>query len=843
MSNGLRSARSMARNARCRACSLREGCQTVCLYGEGSQPCDVMVIGEAPGFFEDQQGRPFVGASGQKLRQDLASAGIKSYYITNAVKCRPPENKLPIGRELSQVLESCLQHLYREIAAVKPKYILTLGNTPLRALTGRPTKITQARGTKIKQTFKVGSYEWEATIFPAYHPAFILRQQGLDKIFRLDLATFAQLVNGIDDSNYWEGMDLTHITYTEEVATLLDIHRRVKEEGWVQVYDIETASNDPRIPSVECPPEEGTIPYIGVGYFKPEPFKFRGFIIPWEHPRRKTNKKALYSALKAVLEDDNFRRTAHHGRFDDRWLRSRGIRPVRTFDTFNAAYLLDENIPHNLEDVSKMYTGAPDWKDQFDYSKLVEYPITKVAEYLGRDLFTSAKSYAALRRELAKDQGLARVFKHIIMPADLMLLDAAEHGLWVDEEKLESVTESLNKKREECLVKLEELSPIKGVNWNSTQQKVKVLFAEDGLGLTPIKATKGGGWSTDKDVLAQLEEQTQSPVIIELRHYMKVEMLCRFLSRWKLKLDRAKEVRGESRIYTQFNVARTVTGRLSSEDPDGTGDNLQQVPARGEGSELKQVFGAPPGRVLVSADYSQIELRVAAQVVPERAMQKLFREGRDLHTYMAAIVTHKPEEEITKEERTRAKPVNFGYLFTMQPPRFVRYALTDYGQRYTLEEATAVQQAYYRAYPDLPGYYRRVQNTLRSLGHVRSPLGRIRRLPEVFSPDKFAKSEAERQAINFPIQSTASDMTLLAAVRLNQVLPPEVAKVILLVHDSIVLEATKGYEDAVARTVKETMEQWVVQFLAETFGVKFSVPILSEVEIGIHWGKGEVWKG
>lgn len=812
-----------------------------CVWGEmvGSSP-DVMIVGEAPGFHEDQTKRPFVGPSGKLLRGALESAGVAEYYITNVIKCRPPKNQLPdTEKRLKAVLEACVPYLHEEIRALQPKFILALGNTPLRALTGQ-RGITKHRGAQTTADFGYGP----VTVFPAYHPAFILRGPGLEKVFRLDLGTFANLVKGINGESFWSLMKVEVVRNRYGLELLEMSHKKALDQDRIQVYDIESMGlllDGKYIPATECPPEEGTIPWLGIGYHHKNGANVN-YVIPWEHPRVPTVWREYVTSLaKRLLEDPAVRRVAQHGKFDDRWLYSRGIYPARTFDTYNAAFLLDENIPHGLETIAKLEVGAPLWGEGFEYDKLDTLPFATVADYLGKDLYATGQCYYPLREKLLINQGLARVFKHIVMPGDLMLCRVQQRGLWVHEDELTATTAVFKDKRSGSLSDLHKTAG-QEINWNSPEQKAKLLFEERGLPVIK-RSKKTGKPSTDKDVMAILEERTDDPLIPELRKYQKIEMLCRFLKRWGEKLERAKAVRGTPRIYTELNISKVTTGRLSASDPDGTGDNLQQVPIRGEGAELRAVFGAPPGRRLIEADYSQAELRWAAIFGPERSMTRIFLEGRDIHTATAARILRKAEDEVSKEDRRKAKAVNFGFIYGMSAKKFVKYALTEYGVSVTLGEAEGVRQAYFRLFSDLPHYYRRIEKELRSTGQVVSPLGRIRRLPEINSPDEFTQEEAIRKAINFPIQSVASDMTLMAALHIDKLMPEEVGGIVCLVHDSILIECDEKYATEVACLCKQTMVAEIPQQLDEKFGIKLHIPMEAEVSIGTQWGKGTEWKG
>ena len=286
---------------------------------------------------------------------------------------------------------------------------------------------------------------------------------------------------------------------------------------------------------------------------------------------------------------------------------------------------------------------------------------------------------------------------------------------------------------------------------------------------------------------------------------------------WSTRLD------ARSRLHTIYKAYGTVTGRLSGD--------LQQVP---RDLFIRSVFGAPKGWLFVSADFSQIELRIAAHIARERRMLRAFILGQDLHSVMASTLTGKPVEDLTSEERKLAKAVNFGFLYDMGAAKFQSYAFEKFDLTISMEEAQIAREQYFHSWPGLHPWHARQRRLVNANQYVTSPIGRIRHLPDVLSGDRYVKAEAERQAINSPVQSMASDMMLFAMVKLDPQLDPSEAFLTGTLHDQIFAQMLEDKIDHYASLIKETMENLP---LHKTFGCELTVPIVAEVEWGQHWAE------
>ena len=344
-------------------------------------------------------------------------------------------------------------------------------------------------------------------------------------------------------------------------------------------------------------------------------------------------------------------------------------------------------------------------------------------------------------------------------------------------------------------------------NINSTQQFGKILF--DKLGLPPVKKTKTG-YSTNAEVLEKL--QYQNPIVSLVLEY---RQLTKLNSTYVEGLS--KVIAGDGRIHTSFQNTVTATGRLSSTEP-----NLQNIPVRTAlGAEMRTMFVARPGWVLVDADYSQIELRLLAHMSGDEAMIQAFRDGVDIHTVTASQVFGVPPEQVTHEMRRRAKAVNFGIVYGISP-----FSLSQ-DIHVSVAQAKSYMEKYFAHYAGVRAYMDGVVEQGKSQGYVSTLYGRRRWLPELKSSNFNTRSFGERVALNMPIQGTAADIIKLAMIRVDHALAEAglQAKLILQAHDELIVETPLDEVERVKALVKEEMEQ-VVQY---------EVPLTAEVGTGKTW--------
>ena len=409
---------------------------------------------------------------------------------------------------------------------------------------------------------------------------------------------------------------------------------------------------------------------------------------------------------------------------------------------------------------------------------------------------------------LVAEAGMERVYREIDLPLCPVLSEMEQAGIAVDREALKAFGAMLQARISDCesLIYQYAGGPF---NINSPKQLGTLLF--ETLGLPHGKKTKTG-WSTNIEVLESIRDR--HPVVQAVIDY---RMLTKLHSTYAEGL--LKVIAPDGRIHTTFQNTVTATGRLSSTDP-----NLQNIPVRTElGGEFRKMFVAPEGMVLVDADYSQIELRVLAHISGDEAMREAFRSGEDFHTHTAAQVFGVPAEQVTAQMRRSAKAVNFGIV----------YGISAFSLAQDIDvrpaEAKEYMDEYLRRYSGVREYMKTIVEQAKRDGYVATLWGRRRELPELRSPNRNMRAFGERVALNMPIQGTAADIIKLAMIRVNNRLKSECpeAKLVLQVHDELIVECPEEEAEAVCGILREEMENVAA----------LSVPLTVEVKAARTWAE------
>ncbi|MDG1949974.1 MAG: DNA polymerase I [bacterium] len=474
------------------------------------------------------------------------------------------------------------------------------------------------------------------------------------------------------------------------------------------------------------------------------------------------------------------------------------------FDTMIGSYLLHAGSrAHDLPTVATNMLGAAIPELPETYTKEKDY---KRLGEASAALISIAKN---MRKEL-KSTGGKEIFEDMEMPLAPVLYQMETEGIKLDVDGLVTFSKSLEKKINKLTTSILKHAGTE-FNINSPSQLAVVLFETLELPTKGIKKTKKG-FSTAASELEKLWDKHEIvPLIREYRELTKLQ------STYVDALP--KLVAKDGRIHSSFNQTVAATGRLSSSDP-----NLQNIPIKTElGREIRKAFVAPKGKVLIAADYSQIELRLAAIIAKDKPFIKAFNEGADIHTRTAAQMWEVNEADVTKEQRRAAKAINFGILYGMGPRALSKSAGVSFG------EAKEFIDRYFEIHQSIREYMETTKQQAHEDGYVETLFGRRRYLPEIQSGIPMLVASAERMAINMPMQGTQADIVKKAMLSVDGWLKTSgwPAKMLLQVHDELVLEVDKDAALAVAKGLKEIMET-----IAE-----FEVPLAVDVEIGPNWGE------
>lgn len=478
-----------------------------------------------------------------------------------------------------------------------------------------------------------------------------------------------------------------------------------------------------------------------------------------------------------------------------------------------ASYILRADGRHNLDSLAKehLHYKKVSFTDLTGSGKeqkpIREVPLQNLSDYSCEDADITFRLYEELQPKLDA-QGMRKLCEDLEFPLICVLACMERTGIAIDVEYLKDMSKDLERQLDTLIRDIHGFAGGE-FNINSTQQLGEVLFNK--LNLPAFKKTKTG-FSTDVGVLESLRRE--HPIIEKLLEY---RQLAKLKSTYVDALPALLNHRS-GRVHTSFNQTITTTGRLSSSDP-----NLQNIPIRSEiGRSIRKAF--IPGSkndLLLSADYSQIELRVMAHISGDIALMEAFRNKEDIHATTAAKVFAVEPKDVTKEMRRKAKEVNFGIMYGIGP----------FGLATRLEisqtDAKEIITRYFERFPKVKQYINDTISSARSRGYVETLLGRRRYLPDINSQNQNVRQNAERQAINMPIQGTAADMIKLAMIRIDQAFVENEleSKMLLQVHDELVFEVKKKEEKEVRSIVTKHMQQ----------SLKLDVPIEVEIGVGRNW--------
>lgn len=503
------------------------------------------------------------------------------------------------------------------------------------------------------------------------------------------------------------------------------------------------------------------------------------------------------------LKENKVKVIFQNGKFDTLFIEHHeGIRLPISEDVMLMATAYDLAAEHGLKKMAQTYLGVPDWdikkKDKLGGDREVVVP------YLKLDVKYTWELFQYFSWHMTEQQ--RKLYTKLLRPAYRTYRDIERNGLYLDLEALQGVKKKYNKEETRML---SELKKHHDINWNSSAQVAHALFDLEGMPV--ISKTGKGAPSTAADVLGKLARQGYE-IPQMLLDYKEVA------TRNKMFLNRWEDDCFESRIHPSFNLTNVVSGRTSCNNP-----NLQQVPRT---KDIRGLFSGAPGMILFEADYSQLELRIAAHYANDLTMLRIYNENGDIHTETARLFTN--GREPTKEERGKAKAVNFGFLYGMQARKFVEYALNSYGQTFTLQEATHIRELFFAKYSRLLPWHKEQEMLCEMQGGVSNLFGRFRKLPDINSSNKWERAGAARRAINTPVQGSGSDLLISAVTQINKELKGT-AWIGATVHDSIIGECRVEDRNMVDSTIRRIMAHPQV---LDDFGVTLKVPL--DVDIG--WG-------
>ena len=595
----------------------------------------------------------------------------------------------------------------------------------------------------------------------------------------------------------------------ETVLTEKQLDAWLKKLGKADLValDTETTSLDPmkaELVGLSFAVEAGTAAYVPLAH------RYAG-------APQQLDRAAVLTRMRPWLEDARRPKLGQNAKYDMHVLANLDIRLVGVaHDTLLQSYLLESHRPHDMDSLAARHlnmktltydevTGKGAARIGFE-----QVTVERATEYSAEDADVTLRLHQALYPQVQAEEKLERIYREVEMPLVAVLFNMERNGVLLDIALLKELSREFGEK----------MAAIEGeahaqagqpFNINSPRQIQEILFEKQGL--KPVKKTPSGQPSTDEESLEELALDHPLPKLI-----LDYRTLAKLKSTYTDKLPESINPR-TGRVHTNYGQAVAVTGRLASNDP-----NLQNIPIRtAEGRRIREAFIAPPGAHIVSADYSQIELRIMAHISHDASLLAAFAAGEDIHTATAAEIFGLSPKAVGAEQRRYAKVINFGLIYGMSAFGLAR--------QLGLERAAAQQymDRYFTRYPGVAEYMKRTREQARERGYVETVFGRRLWLPEITSSNPARRQGAERAAINAPMQGTAADLIKMAMIVVDRWLAERrlAARLIMQVHDELVLEVPDAELAEVRRELPKLMN-----------GVaKLAVPLVVDVGAGPNWDK------
>lgn len=757
--------------ARCSECPLQE-CSFVPPFGPDD--AKVIVVGEGPGYEETREGKPFVGPSGRLLEAGVREAGYnyeKDIYRTNVVLCRPPGNREPTEEEIS----CCYDRLESELQAHRAETLLPLGKVSKLALLGEDV----SRG------------EWQywsgKKVMPTWHPAYVLRRPSeMANLFRdIRVALKGEVAE----------MPIVKAIFVDSKEEL-DYYLDVGHLHPVWAFDIET---------------DNVVWYDRPGAPRDAVLMMQ---IAWCYEFGIVISPRMLAKYGLDIEKACARHimVAHNGAFDCTFLASHyDIHIILGFDTMLAHYVLDENAAHGLKSLAATYFNAVDYEKEHvqkylksrndRYSKV---PYAELGTYGVYDVVYTLRLYALFRKMLHDQDMYTMPFNSVLMEAVPLAKAITMNGFKIDRPYLEEWNQKLYDEAEILTNELQEMTQHPELNPNSTQQMAVVLWDEMNLPIN--KATKIYKKTPRSTCNEAVEHLAGNPVVdklLELRHVSKMN------SSYIENLLEMADI--HDRCHPSVLLHGTEVGRIAMRDPAA-----QTIPRADDyyGRIIRSSVIAEPGKSILVCDYSQAELRVLAAESKDPFLLDVFANGRDLHSEVATAMFG---PNYTKEQRVMCKMFNFAYAYGGTEYSFAKDAGLP------IDVAKAFVRSYDQNMQRAKEWKLEVFQEMRSEGEVRSRMGRKRRFPLITDANL---NEVRKSSVHFLVASAASDLTLLSAIQVYNT----GYKVILLVHDSIILEVPTAEVEQAAAYVTDVMKQTGHFWFPE-------VPWKVDAEWGPRWVK------
>lgn len=803
----------------------------------GNKKADIVVVCEPP---RDESNSPMSEKSLSLFRDIAHRNGIDLNNILFLQHVPPvPEEIAKSDSRKKKWAEPFTEVVDKIIGIVNPKLVVTLGDLATKQITKSSVKFSNVRGTLIETS--------ERKIFPITSPINAIVRPEQMPTFVSDVVNLSSVINAGYVLKTQKDKDYR---YVEDISFLLE------NPPELVAFDTETTGLDTHDPNVKVLVVQLT--------WKNN----QAIVLPvdrqyWDWTGRENERLKLISQLKNIMENPKVKKIGQNIAFDILMLRKLGIDVKGIYaDTELWAWGVDENLlQKNIDNLCKIYLPEMSgYNDEInatiDKSRMMDVPHDTMLKYAGGDTDATFQLFHVLDEKLKREPSQRRLLFKVQMPALVSLIDMTNTGVRIDVDYLRELKPVLWAELDEKYRQLMELVPAAVVQKHYNPKKkngdlnfsrdrfiIDIMFSKEGFGLTPVVFTDSTKLLDPSERVPSASAKTHFPFFLNAKGdagkfvslFMEYTKLEKLLSTYVDPFEE-KYVSKDNRVHSNFTLARTVTGRIASSNP-----NLTNLPARGPyAKKYKKMFIPSEGKVFVSADSSQAELRLIAHRAADPVMLDLYANDVDIHTYTAQKVLDisdyqwanlTPEEK--KLNRFKAKAVNFGRVYGMRDKKFQLYAKTDYGLDLSLDEAKKMGQQFFKTYPRLQAWHQEEINFLRKHGYVITIDGQVRHLPSIYSEDDAVRASAERQAINSVIQGPSSRLALDSLVRIRKQQVPQINP-ILFIHDDNVMEVDVDFAWEAANAIVWTMRNHRLYRLT---GERLTVGMKGEPDIGYSLGE------
>lgn len=686
-----------------------------------------------------------------------------------------------------------LQTLYSELGF--RAFLAEMGTTP----TQEPTKETphQAVQTQLSESaraksaiLKAARLEGQGDLFASIPPQIATIREG---------ATESEMVE-VGEFNSIRNISHRYTIVDQEDDLRLVVKQILQSREFA--FDTETTGLDPKVDNI-----------VGLS-LSVKPHEAWYIPVPQNNP---TKVSVIVKIIKPLFETASIAKVGQNMKFDIMVLRSLGIEVLgRKYDTMLLHYLLDPESRHNMNVLSERYLNYRPIEIESLIGKgskqlrMDQVSLSKISEYAAEDADVTLQLKLKLY-PLVEEQGLQQLYAELEEPLIEVLADMEWEGVKIDTQSLAKYAEVLTEKLSTLESEIRQIAQDPQLNINSSRQLGELLFARMRIAEKP-KMTKTKQFSTDEEYLQGFA--AKHPIVAKVLEYRGIKkLLSTYVEALPLLVNNKT-----GRIHTSFNQAVTATGRLSSTNP-----NLQNIPIRDElGKPIRAAFiPSDSEHLLLSADYSQVELRLMAHLSGDRELISAFERGEDIHAATAAKIFGKSIDEVTSDERRKAKTANFGII----------YGISAFGLSQRLDiprsESKALIEGYFSSYPEVKRYMESVVERAREVGYVTTIFGRRRYLKDITSNNAVARGLAERNAINAPIQGSAADIMKLAMIAIHREFKHNgiKSKMILQVHDEVIIDTLREEVQRVKEIVERVMES----------AARLKVKLIAEAGVGNNW--------